>query len=187
MTDSTFKPLRLETPRLILRHFRPSDLATLLAYRNDPEVARYQSWSGMTEANAAAFVAEQAKQPVAVAAAWLQIAIERKEAGEHIGDLALKTDGQGQAEIGYSLSRSFQGQGYASEAVRALHDYLFAELALHRVVAVADVRNVRSTRLLERVGMRCEGHFIESFWFKGEWTDEYLYAILAREWPSVRG
>lgn len=74
--EPSFQPLRLETPRLILRHFQASDVPTLLAYRNDPEVARYQGWSSLTEAEAKAFIEAQRVRPVAAPHAWLQIAFE---------------------------------------------------------------------------------------------------------------
>jgi RimJ/RimL family protein N-acetyltransferase len=51
------------------------------------------------------------------------------------------------------------------------------------VVAVTDALNAPAARLLERVGFRREGHFIENVWFKGAWGSEYLYALLARDWP----
>jgi len=184
--EPSFQPLRLETPRLILRHFQPSDLPTLLAYRNDPEVAKYQGWSSLTEAEGEAFIETQRVQPVGVPHDWLQIALELKSTGRHIGDLALNVDGERQAELGYSLDRAFQGHGYAAEAVAALLDFSFTQLELHRMVARTDVRNTGSIKLLERVGFRREGHCIENFYDKGEWTSEYLYALLAREWRAAQ-
>ena len=184
--EPSFRPLRLETPRLILRHFQPSDLSTLLAYRNDPEVAKYQGWSSLTEAEAEAFIEAQRVRPVAVPHAWLQIALELKSTGRHIGDLALNVDGRRQAELGYSLDRAFHGYGYATEAVAALLDFGFTHLRLHRMVARTDVRNAASIQLLERLSFRREGHCIENFFNKGEWTSEYLYALLAREWRAAQ-
>lgn len=73
--EPSFQPLRLKTPRLILRDFQVSDLPTLLAYRNDLEVARYQGLSSLTEAEAEAFIETQRVRPVAVPHAWLQIAL----------------------------------------------------------------------------------------------------------------
>ena len=72
------------------------------------------------------------------------------------------------------------------EAVTRLLDYVFGELCKHRVFAVTDTRNVRAVRLLERLGMRREGHFIRNIWFKGSWGDEYLYALLEEEWSQSR-
>jgi RimJ/RimL family protein N-acetyltransferase len=92
-----------------------------------------------------------------------------------------------QAQLGLSFDRAFQGQGFATEAVTAVLDYAFINLDLHRVVAVVDVLNERSAALLERVGLRREGHFLKNAWFKGRWADEYLYALLQAEWLPKRG
>ena len=100
----------------------------------------------------------------------------------------MQVDGQEhyRAEIGYTLARDHQGQGFASEAVSRLLDYAFDVLGLHRVIAIADCRNKPSWVLLERVVLRREGHFLEGVWFKGEWSDEYLYAVLKDEWLRKR-
>ena len=78
--------------------------------------------------------------------------------------------------------RAYHQQGYGFEAVSTLLDYAFQTLGLHRVFAQADCRNDASIALLEKLGLRREGHFIQNFWFKGAWTDEYLYAVLQDEW-----
>jgi RimJ/RimL family protein N-acetyltransferase len=88
--------------------------------------------------------------------------------------------------IGFTFARSHQGKGLAFEATCLVLDYLFTELRLHRVIAIADCENERSVALLERLGMRREGHFIQNIWLKGNWGDEYLYAILKEEWLSNR-
>ena len=96
----------LETARLTLRHFTDADLVPFMAYRNDPDVARYQSWEGISEAEAHAIIAEQKLLQPGVPGQWLQIAIELKETGTLVGDCALKIDEyeERQAEIGYTLS-----------------------------------------------------------------------------------
>jgi RimJ/RimL family protein N-acetyltransferase len=89
-----------------------------------------------------------------------------------------------QAEIGFTLASQHQGSGYATEAVHRLLHYLLLERGKHRVRASCDDRNTRSAAVLERVGMRREGHLLESTWSKGEWTNDLLYAVLRREWPT---
>ena len=76
------------------------------------------------------------------------------------------------------------GNGYATEACRALLDLAFGELDLHRVIGVIEPRNVASGRVLEKLGMRKEAHFVENESVKGEWQSEAVYAILAREWAE---
>lgn len=174
----------LETPRLRLRSFQDADLPTFLAYRNDPEVARYQSWDTTSESDARTLIREFGRTAPGTPGEGVQIAIALKSSGELIGDiffLTWATDPR-QGEIGYTLAQAFHHQGYATEAVGAFLDYAFRTFDLHRITAVIDVANGPSIRLVERLGMRREGHFRENVWFKGRWADEYLYAILRPEW-----
>ena len=78
--------------------------------------------------------------------------------------------------------RKYQGQGLATEAVRALVTTCFDQLGFHRISARTGRDNKRSWRLMERLGMRREAHFRESHVVKGEWRDEFVYAVLADEW-----
>ena len=77
-----------------------------------------------------------------------------------------------------------KGQGYATEAARALVSFGFGTLRLHRVFATCDVRNVASARVLEKVGMRREGHCRGDKWVRGQWRDSYIYAMLEDEWSK---
>ena len=178
----------LETTRLRLRHFTDADLALFMAYRNDPEVARYQGWEGISEPEARTFLQEQEGVQPGVPGHWFQIAIELKETGMLVGDCALKIEehDERQAEIGSTLSRAYQGRGIASEAVSCVLEYAFVTLGLHRVIAITDCENAASVALLERLGLRREGHFRQNVWFKGKWGDEYLYAMLQEEWRNIR-
>lgn len=179
-----FEPLYAN--RIILRRFQAQDLPALIAYRSDPEVARYQSWSPLNEVSARAFLAELDKSEPGARGVWFQFAVALKNSDQLIGDCALlvRADDTRQAEIGYTFARQYQGQGYATEAVGRLLEYVYNTLNIHRVIAQVDCRNERSVALLERVGFRCEGQFRQSFWLKGQWIDEYLYALLASEWQA---
>ncbi len=180
----------LETPRLILRPFRERDVQPFARYRSDPEVARYQGWEApFNPEKAARFVRGMMSRAPGEPGQWYQVAFELKSTGEMIGDCAFHrlAEDPYQAEIGFTLARPFQGQGYATEAVERLLAYLFGELELHRVRANCDPQNGASARLLQRVGMRHEGRCVESLWFKGRWADEDWYAILRREWEARRG
>jgi RimJ/RimL family protein N-acetyltransferase len=171
------------TERLVLRRFRASDAETLAAYRSDPDVARYQSWTVPVPL-------EQARVLVASLAAgdpdrpgWFQYAVERTEDRAHIGDVGVDLhENRRQAEIGFTLAPAYQHRGYAGEAVRAVLDHLFRVRGLHKVSAEADARNAASARLLERVGFIREGLRRSHTWIKGEWTDDLLFGLLADEW-----
>jgi RimJ/RimL family protein N-acetyltransferase len=179
----------LETPRLILRPFQDADLEPFREYRSDPQVARYQGWeTPFSRPQAEAFIREMKRARPGVPGTWYQFALQRKLAAGLIGDCGFHIFDHDprQAEIGYTVASRFQRMGYGSEGVGRLLDFLFAELGLHRVTATCDVQNQASARLLERVGMRREGHYLENIWFKGAWGSEYLYALLEREW-QLRG
>ena len=180
MTEFT----EIESARLRLRHFRDSDITLFMGYRNDPIVAKYQSWEGISELEARTFIQEQKKVQPGVPGQGFQIAIELKATGVLIGDcyFTINAFDHRQAEIGFTLSHEFQGHGYAAEAVSCFLNYAFHTFDLHRIIAITDCENIASVALLERLGMRREGHFIQNIWFKGKWGDEYLYAILKDEW-----
>lgn len=177
--------LYLETSRLKLRPFCEDDIPTFTAYRSDPLVAQYQGWDAPYSVSQARKLVQEMQQITpGEAGEWYQVAIERKADQLLIGDCAFSVlaEDARQAEIGFTLARAYQGQGYATEAVGRLVDYLFADLGLHRIQANCDVANNASSSLMERLGMRREAHFVESIWFKGEWRSEYCYGLLRREW-----
>lgn len=180
----------LETERLILRSFRAEDAKAFAAYRSDPQVAHYQGWEAPYSLELAqVFCAEMSRQPVGIPGEWYQLALELKAGGEMIGDVTfcILNEDHRQAEIGFTLSRRYQGQGYATEAVRRLLAFLFGEMQLHRVRANCDPENSASAQMMERLGMRREGHMLQSLWFKGRWADELWYAILQEEWQPEKG
>ena len=173
----------LETERLLLRRLRGSDLVAFLAYRNDPEVSRYQSWEGCTEAEARDMIQALEREEPFAPGEWFQFAVELKATGKLVGDLGFRVGEDGrQAEVGYTLAREHWGRGYASEAVSRLLDHAFTDLGLHRVHATCDQENAPSVAVLERLGLRREGAFVQNAWFKGRWSSEYLYATLREEW-----
>ncbi|WP_225977576.1 GNAT family N-acetyltransferase [Nostoc sp. CENA543] len=178
-----------QTPRLLLRNFQCSDTIAFANYRSDPEIAKYQSWDvPFSEIQATAFIESLQQVTPGVLGEWYQLAIELKSTGEMIGDCAfcILADDEQQAEIGFTLARQYQGKGYATEAITYLLNYLFTTYKLHRVRANCDAENIASIKLLQRVGMRCEGHFIKSLWFKNNWVDEMWFAILRDEWYQAK-
>ena len=179
----------IESERLSLRPFRVDDLEAFVAYRSDPEIARYQAWEHTySKADAESFLSSQREAVFGRPGEWLQLAIVDRETGAVCGDCAVRvaTDQPATAEVGVTLAREGQGKGLATEALTALVTELFERLGIHRVFAEADDRNVPVQRLLERLGFRCEARLVEADWFKGEWTTLRLYAMLDREWRGHR-
>jgi RimJ/RimL family protein N-acetyltransferase len=177
--------IEIVTERLSLRPFRVEDLDAFIAYRSDPEVARYQSWDcPYSMAEAESFLSSQRGLAFGQPGEWLQLAIVDRATGALCGDCAVRvsTDQPANAELGVTLARASQGRGLATEALTALVTELFERRGMHRVFAEADDRNVPVRRLLERLGFRCEARLVEADWFKGEWSTLRLYALLDREW-----
>ncbi|MFK7602727.1 GNAT family N-acetyltransferase [Deinococcus sp. SM5_A1] len=178
--------------RVVLRHLRPEDAPAFLAYRNDPEVARFQGWAlPYTLAQAEALIEEMHTRTPGQPG-WTQLALVDANTGELLGDFAVNgaapSDGA-QAEIGFTLARHAQGRGLASEGLGLLLAQLFVPQTLHRVYAHIDPRNAPAATLLTHIGFRHEGTTLESYWHVtsgqgGEWTDDAFYGLLAREWHS---
>src|SRR5215472_7927805 len=185
MPDESFTELAGE--RVLLRRFRPADVADFVAYRSRAEVARFQSWDApYPREEGERFVRQLMKEHPDTPGEWFQFAVALRPAGQLIGDCAAlpHADDPRQCEIGFTIAGEHQGHGYATEAVRLLLDYLFATRGKHRIIAYCDARNAASIALLERLAMRREGHLRESTWAKGEWTDDLVYALLHHEWHS---
>ncbi len=180
MSDLTYP---IATARLQLRPLGPGDVDALHAYHSLESVTRYQFWSPRSTKELAEKIAEWAANENIV------LGVVLAEAGRLIGDVVLsfKDRAARQGEIGYSFNPDATGQGYASEAVTALVDIGFAHAGLHRIYGRCDARNTPSWRLLERLGFRREAHFREHALFKGEWDEEFYYAMLEDEWRQRKG
>ncbi|MDF2260904.1 GNAT family N-acetyltransferase [Streptantibioticus ferralitis] len=171
----------LETPRLVLRRFTLADVPVFAAYRSDPVIARYQAWTAPVPLDVAAaklreFAAADLGQP-----GWFQYAVELKADECLIGDVGVDLhENLVQAMLGFTVKADRQRHGYATEAVRAVLRDLFERRGLHRVSAECDTRNLRSARLLERVGFQLEGPSDQ--WFKDEWTEGFLYGLNGDRW-----
>ncbi len=168
-------PLPRFAGQVALRRLAPEDLAAFQTYRQDPELGRYQGWSPLPDAEARVFLAQMhtARLPTGV---WFQFGIADAESLQLIGDIGLLLSADGSsAEIGYTLSRSAQGRGLATLAVREAVALVFECSAVSQVLATTDARNHPSIRLLERIGMqRVEDR---NTMFRGEPCVEITYAI----------
>jgi RimJ/RimL family protein N-acetyltransferase len=176
----------LTTKRLVLREFEEEDWSAVLAYQSDPRYLRYYDWMQRTEQDVREFVrmflAHREQEP----RTKFQLAMTLAPEGQLIGNcgIRMKTPHAGEAELGYELDPRYWGCGYATEAARAFVVFGFRELGLHRICAWCIAENVASAHVLEKIGMRQEGHLREKEWMKGRWWDTLLYAILEHEWQT---
>jgi RimJ/RimL family protein N-acetyltransferase len=178
--------LPIVTDRLILRTYRLDDLEPTLAYYADPAVARYIPWEPWSHADAEEHIQKRIERTGLDGPDYvLALVVERD--GLVIGDVVLwpADETLERGEMGWAFDPAASGQGYATEAVRALLGVAFGVYGMRRVVAQLDARNARSARLCERVGMTKEAHLRQDSWVKGEWTDNVIYGLLAQEWDAA--
>ncbi|HNJ98978.1 MAG TPA: GNAT family N-acetyltransferase [Ilumatobacteraceae bacterium] len=170
--------LPLQTERLTVRMMREGDTAALLAYRNHPEIARYQDWDlPYPEETARRFIDDQAAVDGPAAGRWVQLAIDHD--GEVVGDVAIGLDEAGlQATVGYTLAIAHHGKGFAREALAAVVDALCAS-GVHRFEASLYPENIASMRVIEAVGFTFESLIRSAFPVKGVWVDDLRYSLLA--------
>lgn len=178
--------LSIHTERLHIRNLISTDLKEFHLYRSNPEVTKYQGFDVMTLSEASEFIARQENKLFGKPGEWVQYGIENKETGKLIGDCAIKLNESDPriAEVGITISHLHQQKGYAKEVFSGLMDFLFAGKNIHRIAEIVDAENNASISLLESLGFRKEGHFVENIFFKGKWGSEFQYAMLKREWLS---
>jgi RimJ/RimL family protein N-acetyltransferase len=176
------------TDRLVLRTLEASDADAVQAYRADPEVSRYQDWPFSSIDDVRAFLARQHGMELFSVYDWFQLGIALRGTGEVVGDFGLRArdNDRRQVELGIALARPFQRRGFASEALSALLGFLFSSPDTHRVYCSVDPRNRPCMRLLEKARFRREAHMVESLWFKGDWVDDVIFALLRSEWSAPR-
>jgi RimJ/RimL family protein N-acetyltransferase len=174
------------TERLYLRPFRPEDKEDLFEYLSQESVVKYEPYH--------VFSMEECRQEAARRSqidSFLAVCL--KENNKLIGNVYFQQQEPEEFlrwEIGYVFNPAYYGKGYATEACKRVMKYGFEQLNAHRVIGMCNPENTSSWRLMERLFMRREGHFIKSAFFwrskdgKPIWHDAYQYSILAEEFLS---
>lgn len=175
----------VETPRLTLRPFEKCDVDAVMAYCGLPDVQRYLDWKGRDREECVAALQTMSgltrfNRPGDV----VSLAMTRRSDSRLIGQVSLRwTDATAnQAELRFVISPAYRGEGFCTEAVRAVLDIGFGELGFHRIFARCGAKNRGSAQMLKKLGMRLEAHYREHALFQGEWDEELHFAILDREW-----
>ena len=144
----------LETPRLLLRRWRPDDLDTLARWHVDPELMRHMGKPSFTreevEADFRRFEQHWAEHGFGL---W---AAEEKASGELVGraGLAYHRVWSNDPEVGWLIDRPWQGRGLATDAGAACVEYALGELGFERVVSICTAENAASRRVMEKLGFR---------------------------------
>ncbi len=178
----------IRTPRLILRPYTSDDYTALYDIQSRPEVTRYLLFDTRDREQArASLELKMAASELNDEGGNLTMAVVLPQTGVLIGDVTLfwLSRANRQGEIGYVFHPDHGGRGYATEAAQVMLRLGFEDLGLHRIIGRLDARNTASGRVLERLGMRREAHFVHNEFLKGEWTDEVVYAMLENEWRAL--
>lgn len=171
----------LVSERLIIRRFEKNDWKDLFEYLSDEEVVKFEPYDIYSEQQAKEEAINRSNNECFYAVCL-------KESGKVIGNLYFGKGDFDTWELGYVFNRKYQGNGYASESSKALIDYAFENLDVRRIIALCSDKNERSWKLLEHLGMRREGLFLQNVAFKTDtngqliWFNSYEYAILKSEW-----
>ncbi len=172
---------------LYLRELNKDDWPALQHCLGDPETVRYTEFEPFTEATARWLVqwAQEKKreEPRIIFAFGIAVSPDTPIIG--IATLTIRDLDLGEADIGVIIEREQWGHGYGSAAVRDLLALGFDTLHLHRISGECDPGNRGSARVMEKAGMRCEGHLREHRKQKGRWVDRLLFAVLDRDWLTL--
>jgi ribosomal-protein-alanine N-acetyltransferase len=172
-------PEQIETERLILRKPHVDDARAIFeGWAQDAEVTRYLTWHPHQR------IEETHAYVKSCIFAWenrtrFPYMIIRKEDSEVIGMIDPRIEGP-KVGIGYAIARAHWGKGYVPEATRAIIDWAFQQPSIYRVYATTDVENIASQRVLEKVGMQCEGRLRKYILHPNVSEiprDSYMYAI----------
>jgi RimJ/RimL family protein N-acetyltransferase len=171
----------------LLRPLAIGDANAMLAYRGREDVCRYVPFEPMSRDDIIERITGPwARTELTDEGQALTLGAEVAETSELAGDVMLFWHSRADAggELGYVFDPALGGRGYATEAASVMLRLGFEELGLHRIVARIDERNEPSVRLARRLGMRQEARLVRNEFFKGEWSTELGFAMLADEWQA---
>ncbi len=176
--------MKLNSKRLLLRPISIIDLYDLFQLQSNEKVAKYNTIGIPDDVNFTQTLIENAVNDTKTyhrTNFWWAVVL--KDTNQFIGEVGLNLSltKYKNGDIFYGIHPDFWGNGYATEAVTAILSFSFVDLNLHRITAGVATENVASIRLLERLGMTREGKHRKILPIRGEWWDNYHYAILEED------
>lgn len=166
--------MQIETERLLIREFTEADFDAVYAYSSDPEGVRYMAFPPSTPEETRTYIGHCMRLALEQPRTCYFLAVVLKATNQVIGGVRLGVMDRirGEGAFSYLFSRSVWGQGYATEALKAMVRFGFEQLALNRLADGCDVRNIASARVMEKCGFRCVS----------EQDGERIYALTVEEW-----
>lgn len=177
-------PLRLTGGGVCLREFRPDDVDDVLAIIGDDRVTSWLSFDSRDRRQAVAMVTTVVARAQEVPREEYYLAVTRANPSDDrlVGFVRLALDGVQAAKLGYAIAADHWGHRYATDAVRAMLQFGFGTLGLHRVSAAIGPENQSSIAVVKRIGLTYEGRIRHHVRTNGEWRDSLLYSILDEDW-----
>lgn len=178
----------LETARLRLRRFVPEDAQQMYQnWASEPEVTKFLTWPPHPNADFTRKLIEQWIKEYEKSDYYNWV-IELKETGEIIGNISVVSVKENIAEamLGYCMGTKWWGKGIMPEAGRAVCKYLFEQVGFNRIGAAHDKNNPKSGRVMQKLGMTCEGTLRSAGFNNLGIVDEVLYSILKEEYSKNR-
>ena len=173
--------VKLETARLILRQTSISDAAQMFEnWASDPEVTKYLTWQPHIdiEVTKGILISWDKENKRLDYYHWGMVLKETQEIIGTVGSLGIDEKNHC-TELGYCMSRAYWGNGYMTEAVKAIIEYLFKTVGLNRIMARHDPENIGSGRVMQKCGMVFEGIQRQAFFCERRgFYDLASYAIL---------
>eukprot|EP01030_Chromulinospumella_sphaerica_P010250 gene10250-10055_t len=179
-----FQPVQLHTARLTLRFLDQNDTAAMYALFSDAAAVRYWSCPAWQDMSAARDYIAQTLKNYADGTALRWALVNGAQAVVGVVTLYHFDQQNSRCDVGYMLARPYWGQRYMQEALKAVFDYAFGTLGLHRIEADIHPDNAASVRLLQGLRFRLEGHLRERWFVDGEISDSLILGLLARDWQS---
>jgi [ribosomal protein S5]-alanine N-acetyltransferase len=168
-----------------LRMVRPTDVEGVYRLLSDMNVVRYMLFPLFSRADAEVYVGQLQPMVLGPNRYAIDRVIAPSEGDELLGLCGLVVDrDRDEAEAWYLLDPALWGQGITTAALHKLLHLGFEECGLHRIWACCVPENGGSARVLEKAGMRREGHMRKNLRIHGEWMDSFVYAMLAEEWRT---
>ena len=187
MYTQFFKPFpTIETDRLILRKIKKSDAKDLYEYCSSEVSAKYSLWEphedlGVTRQYISWLLRSEKRGE------YFTWGIELKSSGKLIGTVSLPSIDKDYkvAEIGYGIIDSYWGNGYASEAIKAIMEYGFCTVGFICINAKIMKENSASVRVASAVGMQCDGLLRNGVYCKGKAHDVYVFSMLDTDYKEL--
>ena len=179
--DNITKNISIKTKRLSIKNFMENDYHDLYEYLSDKETYIFEPGEPITIEIAKNLCKERAKNNK-----FLAVHLKNKVIG-HIYFAQIEPKKLMTWETGFIFNKKYQGKGYAAESLKAIIEYGFKNMNIHKITAHCNPKNVSSWKLLERVKMKREGKSRKNIYFKKDekgnsiWLDTYEYGLLRND------